>query len=49
MALVVVGGNHKTAPVAVRERLAFADQPLAQPLARWHGWAMEEVVILSTG
>jgi glutamyl-tRNA reductase len=34
MALVVVGFNHKTAPVAVRERLAFADQTLAEPLAR---------------
>jgi len=34
MALLVVGLNHKTAPVAVRERLAFADQTLAEPLAR---------------
>jgi glutamyl-tRNA reductase len=43
-----VGLNHKTAPVAVRERLAFADQTLAEPLARWHDPAVEEVVILST-
>ena len=48
MALLVVGLNHKTAPVAVRERLAFADQTLAEPLARWHDPAVEEVVILST-
>jgi len=48
MALLGVGLNHKTAPVAVRERLAFADQTLAEPLARWHDPAVEEVVILST-
>ena len=48
MALLVVGLNHKTAPVAVRERLAFADQTLAEPLAQWHDPAVEEVVILST-
>ena len=48
MALLVVGLNHKTAPVAVRERLAFADQTLAEPLARLHDPAVEEVVILST-
>ena len=48
MALLVVGLNHKTAPVAVRERLAFADQTLAEPLARWHDPAVEGVVILST-
>src|SRR5262245_16445355 len=48
MALLVVGLNHTTAPVALRERLAFADQPLAEPLARWHDPAVEEVVILST-
>jgi glutamyl-tRNA reductase len=34
--------------VAVRKRLAFADQTLAEPLARWHDPAVEEVVILST-
>ena len=43
-----MGLNYKTAPVAVRERLAFADQTLAEPLARWHDPAVEEVVILST-
>src|SRR5262249_56125809 len=48
MALLAVGLNHKTAPVAIRERLAFAGQTLAEPLARWHDPAVEEVVILST-
>src|SRR5215471_6132181 len=48
MALLAIGLNHKTAPVAIRERLAFADQTLAEPLARWHDPAVEEVVILST-
>jgi len=32
MALLVVGLNHKTAPVAIRERLAFAGQTLEAPL-----------------
>jgi hypothetical protein len=49
MAFLGVGLNHKTAPVAVRERLAFADQTLAEPLARWHDPAVEDVVILSKG
>ena len=48
MALVVVGLNHKTAPVTVRERLAFSDQALAESLARFHDPVLEEVVILST-
>src|SRR5216683_8305178 len=48
MALLVVGLNHTTAPVAVRERLAFADQTLVAPLTQWHDPAVEEVVILST-
>ena len=48
MALLVVGLNHTTAPVAVRERLAFAGQTLAELLARWHDPAAEEAVILST-
>jgi glutamyl-tRNA reductase len=48
MAIVVVGVNHKTAPVAVRERLAFADQALGEALAQLGGPTVEEVVILST-
>ena len=48
MALLVVGLNHKTSPVAVRERLVFAGQTLEAPLTQWHDPAVEEVVILST-
>jgi glutamyl-tRNA reductase len=48
MAIVVVGVNHKTAPVAVRERLAFADQSLEEPLAQFRTPTVDEVVILST-
>jgi glutamyl-tRNA reductase len=48
MPVVVVGVNHKTAPVAIRERLAFADQTFAEPLAQLRHPAIEEVVVLST-
>jgi glutamyl-tRNA reductase len=48
MSISVVGLNHQTAPVAVRERLAFADQELALPLQRFADAAVEETVILST-
>src|SRR5215831_13329442 len=48
MAIVVVGLNHTTAPVAVRERLAFADATLAQALAQFCPPEVQELVILST-
>lgn len=48
MAIVVVGVNHKTAPVAVREQLAFALQDLAVPLQRFRHPTVDELVILST-
>jgi glutamyl-tRNA reductase len=48
MAIVVVGLNHKTAPVAVRERLAFADHELAASLKRFADPMVEELVLLST-
>jgi glutamyl-tRNA reductase len=48
MAIVVVGVNHKTAPVAVRERLAVTPQDLAEPLQRFQHPAVDELVILST-
>src|SRR5262245_9504592 len=48
MAIVVVGLNHTTAPVAVRERLAFSDTALAEALARFHPSEVTELVILST-
>src|SRR5216684_1988954 len=39
MELLVVGLNHKTPPVAVRERLVFAGQTLDALLTRWHAAA----------
>ena len=48
MAIVVVGLNHTTAAVAVRERLAFSDAALAQALAHLHPPGVRELVILST-
>lgn len=48
MAIVVVGLNHTTAPVAVRERLAFADATLAPALACLQPPEVTELVILST-
>jgi len=49
MALLALGINHKTAPVDVRERVAFAPEKLAQALheARQHA-RLSEVAILST-
>ena len=48
MAIVVVGLNHTTAPVAVRERLAFSDATLAEALAYFRPPEAQELVILST-
>jgi len=48
MAIVVVGLNHTTAPVAVRERLAFSDTTLVEALARFQPPEVTELVILST-
>jgi glutamyl-tRNA reductase len=48
MAIVVVGLNHTTAPVAVRERLAFSDTALTQALAQLRPPEVQELVILST-
>jgi glutamyl-tRNA reductase len=45
--IVVVGSNHEYAPVAVRERLAFAGDALAEGL-RVLGGHVEEGMILST-
>jgi len=47
--IVVVGLNHETAPVAVREALAFAKDALAEALARVRKDAgLDEAMILST-
>jgi glutamyl-tRNA reductase len=48
MAIVVIGLNHTTAPVAVRERLAFSDATLAQALGHFCPPEVQELVILST-
>src|SRR5437879_1350841 len=48
MAIVVVGLNHTTAPLAVRERLAFSATTLTQALAHFRPPEMTELVILST-
>ena len=48
--LFIVGVNHRTAPVAVRERLAYAEGEIAAALARLKaaGAAISEVALLST-
>jgi glutamyl-tRNA reductase len=48
MAIVVIGLNHTTAPVAVRERLAFSDATLVQALGHFRPPEVQELVILST-
>jgi glutamyl-tRNA reductase len=48
--LFILGVNHRTAPVAVRERLAYADDDIAAALARLKAAAaaINEVALLST-
>jgi glutamyl-tRNA reductase len=49
MSIVLVGLNHKTAPVAVRERLAFSDEACAEGLrALVDGEIVNEGLIVST-
>lgn len=49
MSIVLVGLNHKTAPVAVRERLAFTDESCAESLrALVDGEIVREGLIVST-
>ncbi|HEX8556882.1 MAG TPA: glutamyl-tRNA reductase [Pyrinomonadaceae bacterium] len=49
MSIVLVGLNHKTAPVEVRERLAFSDESLADSLrALVDGELVREGLIVST-
>lgn len=49
MTVVLLGVNHKTAPVAVRERLAFGEEGLLDFLRRLKGLeTVEECAILST-
>ncbi|MBE9398124.1 glutamyl-tRNA reductase [Pontibacterium sp. N1Y112] len=49
MALLALGINHKTAPVSVRERVAFSPEQLADALSGARGSAaLKEIAILST-
>ena len=49
MSIVLVGLNHKTAPVSVRERLAFTDEACAEGLrALVDGQVVNEGLIVST-
>ena len=49
MAFNILGMNHKTAPVALREKVAFGEDRLAGALKALHqGGGVSEVVILST-
>jgi glutamyl-tRNA reductase len=49
MSLLVVGLNHTTAPVEVRERVAFAPEQIPEALRRACGTArLSEIIILST-
>jgi glutamyl-tRNA reductase len=49
MSILLVGLNHKTAPVAVRERLAFTDEACAESLhALVDGQIVNEGLIVST-
>lgn len=49
MAIILVGLNHKTAPVEVRERLAFSDEACAENLrALVDGEVVREGLIVST-
>lgn len=48
MAILVVGLNHTTAPVAVRERLAFSETSLGEALAHFRPPEVQELALLST-
>jgi Glutamyl-tRNA reductase len=49
MSIVLVGLNHKTAPVALRERLAFTDEVCTESLrALVDGEIVREGLIVST-
>ncbi len=49
MSITLIGVNHRTAPLALRERLALSGDQLRAALADLRGWpSVEEAVILST-
>ena len=45
MKLVVVGVNHKTAPIALREKLAFASDDMPTALAQLSGITAASVIV----
>ncbi|MRX27489.1 glutamyl-tRNA reductase [Kangiella sp. HZ709] len=45
MSLISLGINHKTAPVSVREKAAFAEHELAQAMADLQSWLNQELSI----
>ncbi|MFQ5737084.1 MAG: glutamyl-tRNA reductase, partial [Thermodesulfobacteriota bacterium] len=49
MNLIIVGLNHKTCTVEIREKLSFPAQTIGEPLKRLTGhYGLNEGVILST-
>jgi len=49
MDIIVLGLNHKTAPVHIRERVAFPEKSIHEPLRALHGVpGVRETMILST-
>ena len=49
MEIAVLGLNHRTAPVELRERVAFGEQQIPAALsALQRRWGLSECVILST-
>jgi glutamyl-tRNA reductase len=48
VSLILVGLNHQTAPVALREQFYLADNGLRTALETLHGMGLQEVVVLST-
>lgn len=49
MQLIIIGLNHKTAPIEIRERLAFQESEMEKALSRAHSLpSLKENMILST-
>ncbi|MFN3420225.1 MAG: glutamyl-tRNA reductase, partial [Armatimonadota bacterium] len=48
MHILVVGTNHKMAPVAVREKVAFSEERLPEAFQYFLANGIKEVVLLST-
>ncbi len=47
--LIIIGLNHKTAPIDIRERLAFQESEIEKALAQVHSLpSLKENMILST-